>query len=276
MTDWERVRRLRTKGAHWEEIAADRRVGYLAPPGAEPGRALKLQFYRRREARLESNAGNRKSSKGRAEIHWNPARWIAGGAAGAVITATIIVLVFLPAPHSTSPPALGTYPGPAVTGTLAEFNYLSQQHTDRCHWAGVNLGDETANVNWISGLPDGTYLQGACCTPMDFPDYSNQTSSLAGSTRPVIAHDPYNLPAKIAKADVAGEQVSLTPTQQATLTAAQGMTSDNGWCCCQCWAYYAHEGLAKSLVATYGFDAQQVASAINLEDCCGGPGQMNM
>jgi len=183
-----------------------------------------------------------------------------------------IYLLFLP-----HPPALGTNSGPAAAGTQAEFNYLSQQNTDACHWPGVNLGDQTANVNWINGLVDGTYLQGACCTPMAWTDYKSQIPGLANySSISQIASDPYNMPAHTAKADVAGENLVLTAAQQSTLSSAASMTTDKGWCCCQCWAYYAHEGLAKALIVQYGYNAQQVAAVINFQDCCGGPGQMNM
>ncbi len=177
-----------------------------------------------------------------------------------------------------APPMPGTNPGPAAAGTMEEFNYLSQMHTDACHWPGVNLGDQTANVNWINSLPDNTYLQGACCSPMDYqPDYASQISGLQNySSISIIAPDPYNMPAHIAKADVAGENLVLNTTQQFTLADAASATTDHGWCCCQCWAYYAHEGLAKALITQHGYDAKQVVAVVNLEDCCGGPGPMSM
>jgi hypothetical protein len=196
----------------------------------------------------------------------------------AAFAAVILVLVFLlPAPGPSGSPSPGTSSGPGSIGSTTEFSYLAQQHTDACHWPGVNLGDETANVNWIDGLPDSSFLQGACCTPMDFSDYTNQTTRLQGfSSVPGIAPDPYNMPAHVAKADVAGEGLALTSDQQSTLSSAMGMTADHGWCCCQCWAYYAHEGLAKSLIVQEGYTADQVVTVIDLEDCCGGPGQMSM
>ena len=196
------------------------------------------------------------------------------GVAVALVSLLVLGIYFLLLPH---PPALGTDPGPAAAGTQAEFNYLSQQNTDARHWPGVNLGDQTANVNWINGLADGTYLQGACCTPMAWTDYQSQIPGLANfSSISLIAPDPYNMPAHTAKADVAGESLVLNADQHSTLSSAASMTTDNGWCCCQCWAYYAHEGLAKALIVHYGYDAQQVAAVTNLQDCCGGPGQMNM
>jgi len=190
----------------------------------------------------------------------------------------LVVIGVLAVVLSSGPPTPGTYPGPAAAGTIAEFNYLSQQHSDACHWPGVNLGDQSANVNWINGLSDTSYLQGACCSPMDYqPDYASQIPALQNySSISIIAPDPYNVPGHIAKADVAGENLVLTADQQSTLASAASMTTDHGWCCCQCWAYYAHEGLAKTLIVQYGYNAQQVVNVINLQDCCGGPGPMNM
>ncbi len=196
---------------------------------------------------------------------------------------SLVAIVLIPGIYflitsSISPPAPGTYPGPAAAGTQAEFNYLSQMHTDACHWPGVNLGDQTANVNWINSLSDTSYLQGSCCSPMDYqPDYASQIAGLKNySSISVIAPDPYNMPAHIAKADAAFIGIALTPDQQSTLDSAASMTKDNGWCCCQCWAYYAHEGLAKALITQHGYDAKQVAAVVDLEDCCGGPGPMSM
>jgi hypothetical protein len=279
MTDWERVAKLRTKGASWEQVASDEKVGFHSPEGVDAGRALKAVYYRRKSDPGASRRSTRESSaarKARFDGGLSPrTKWTIGGVAIAAFAAVVLALVFvLP---SSSPPAPSTSPGPASIGSMAEFNYLSQQHSDACHWPGVNLGDETANVNWITGLPDDVYLQGACCTPMDYPDYSNQTTSLrADASVSALAPDPYNMPSKLAKTDVAGENLALTSDQQSTLSTASGLTNDHGWCCCQCWAYYAHEGLAKTLIAQNGYDAQQVADAINLEDCCGGPGQMSM
>lgn len=176
------------------------------------------------------------------------------------------------------PPTPGTNPGPAPAGTLAEFNYLSGQHTNACAWQGASLGDETAYVNWINGLAGDTYLQGACCSPMDYtPDYSGQVSGLTNySSISLLAPDPYNTPAHVAQSDISNVGLTLTPAQTSVFNSASSATNDGSWCCCQCWAYYAHEGLAKALIVQYGYDAQQVVTAINLEACCGGPGPMNM
>ena len=47
MTDWERVERLRSKGRTWTEVARDSKVGFDAPPGSDPGRALRALYFRR-------------------------------------------------------------------------------------------------------------------------------------------------------------------------------------------------------------------------------------
>lgn len=170
-------------------------------------------------------------------------------------------------------PTPGSDAGPAPAGTVAEFNYLSQEHTDFCQ----NLGDETANVNFIHSLMDDTYLQGSCCTPMYLPDYSRQILGLQGySSISIIPPDPYNVNASTAKAMVANVDLALTTSQQAIYNSAMSMTNDKAPCCCMCWAGYAHEGLAKTLIVQYGYDAGQVAAVLNLEGCCGGPGQMSM
>jgi hypothetical protein len=199
---------------------------------------------------------------------------------GSAITVLILVLylVFTSGVLFGGAPKPGTNPGPGAAGTLAEFNYLSQQSTDACVWTGVNLGDETSYVNWINGLADNTYIQGSCCSPMDFtPDYSSQIPGLTSyASISLIPPDPYNVVAHTAKADVAHAGDALTSSQQSVFNTAASNTNDNGWCCCQCWAYYAHEGLAKALIVQYGYTAQQVDTVINLEDCCGGPGPMNM
>lgn len=57
MTDWNRVEKLRSKGASWEEVATDRKVGFEAPPGSDPSRAIKALYFRRRSrADLASTA----------------------------------------------------------------------------------------------------------------------------------------------------------------------------------------------------------------------------
>jgi hypothetical protein len=277
VTDWDRVARLRAKGLDWKEIAEDRKVGFHPPPGSSPGRALRVRYERKRPAagreKLEAR-GDTHAHRFRIRAHLG---WVVGGTLTGLIAVGIGALLLVTPSLNSYGPSPTTYAGPGATGTQVEFSYLSQQHSDACHWPGVNLGDETANVNFIQGLADGVYLQGACCTPMNYTEYSIQTANLQNySSVPVIPADPYNVLGRVAKADVAGENLVLSTSQQATLASASSLTAEGGWCCCECWAYYAHEGLAKALIVNHGYTAQQVAAVTNLEDCCGGPGQMSM
>ncbi len=150
--------------------------------------------------------------------------------------------------------------------TAANFRALSQAHTDTCG----NIGNKQANINYINSLVDSTYLQGSCCTPMDYSHYVSQVNGLKNYTAiPVIPQDPYNVSAVIAKQMISYVDTNLAPTQQSVYDGAVSMSGE-GPCCCQCWAWYAHEGLAKDLISQYGWNAQQVAKIWSLEDCCGG------
>jgi hypothetical protein len=282
MTDWERVEQLRADGVSWDKVASDRKAGFHPPPGADAGRALRTLYFQRRSRSSRSGPQTPGGSERRGDRagRGGPKRLrsiIIGGSAVTVLI-LVIYLILTSGVLFGGPPKLGTNPGPGAAGTLAEFNYLSQQSTDACVWTGINLGDQTAYVNWINGLADNSYIQGSCCSPMDFtPDYSSQIPSLTSyASISLIPPDPYNVVAHTAKADVAHAGDALTSSQQSVFNTAASNTNDNGWCCCQCWAYYAHEGLAKALIVQYGYTAQQVDTVINLEDCCGGPGPMNM
>ena len=170
----------------------------------------------------------------------------------------------------------GTNPGPASPGSIEQFNYLNQQ-VSRCLW-GANMGDEMGYTNWMNSLADDTYIQGACCNPMVATDYQNQISELSNYTSlsSVIAKDPYNIPSPVAKADIAGQKLNLSPDQQSVFANAATLSKEN-WCCCQCWSWYQHEGLGRILIVRYGYTAQQVAHVVDLEACCGtGTGPMRM
>ncbi len=153
-----------------------------------------------------------------------------------------------------------------TTTTAAKFRALSQAHTDTC----ANIGNKQANINYINSLGDSTYLQGSCCTPMHYSHYVSQVNGLKNYTAiQVIPEDPYNVSAVLAKQMTSYVDTNLTPTQQAVYDSAVSMSGE-GPCCCQCWAWYAHEGLAKALISQYGWNAQQVSNIWKLEDCCGG------
>ncbi len=158
-------------------------------------------------------------------------------------------------------------PNPQDSSMLAsDFRVLSQAHTDVCAY----LGSQQANTNYIGSLPDGYLLQGSCCSPMDYGHYMSQVTSLKNySSILVIPPDPYNVSAILAKQMISYDTMALTPAQQAAYDGAMQMSKE-GPCCCQCWAWYAHEGLAKALISQHGWNAQQIANLWHLEDCCGG------
>src|SRR6266852_5632834 len=190
----------------------------------------------------------------------------AGIAVGTVLLSIVIIAVTLTATNNMS--GMGSNPGPGPAGSQAEFDYLSPIATP-CSWTD----------SMIMRMSDSTYLQGACCNGMVLTDYQKQISELSknyGSLSSVIALDPFNIPAQVAKADLAGLNLAMTPDQQSTFNQAPTLSSEN-WCCCHCWAWDLHEGLGKILIVNHGYSAQQVAHVIDLEGCCGtAPGAIRM
>jgi hypothetical protein len=156
----------------------------------------------------------------------------------------------------------------ASTGMRQRFATLSTAHTDTC----ANSANEPAMSDMMAHMPKGSYLQGSCCTPMDFQHYQRQIAGLKAYTGiPQVPADPYNMPAALASNLLQDDQsIVLTPAQQAIYDQAAGMTEDHAWCCCKCWAWYTRSGLAKFLVTAHHFTAPQVATVTDLEDCCGG------
>ncbi len=184
---------------------------------------------------------------------------------GSVLLSIVIIAVTLTATNNMS--GMGSNPGPGPAGSQAEFDYLSPIATP-CSWTD----------SMIMRMSDSTYLQGACCNGMVLTDYQKQISELSNyaSLSSVVALDPFNIPAQVAKADLAGLSLAMTPDQQSTFNQAPTLSSEN-WCCCHCWAWDLHEGLGKILIVNYGYSAQQVAHVIDLEGCCGtAPGAMRM
>lgn len=158
-------------------------------------------------------------------------------------------------------------PNAQYSSVLAsDFRVLSQAHTDVCAY----LGNQQANTNYIGSLAGDYLLQGSCCSPMDYGHYVSQSTGLKNySNIQIIPRDPYNVSASLAKQMISYDTMALTPAQQAVYDSAMQMSKE-GPCCCQCWAWYAHEGMAKALISQYGWNAQQIVNIWNLEDCCGG------
>ena len=166
---------------------------------------------------------------------------------------------------SNSPPSAGSAGTTAVQQTFA---VLSVARTDVCS----DMGDEQAIHRYMNALPVGARLQGSCCTPMDYQKFATQIAALRKyAAVGAIPSDPYDTPAASAQQMLGFyDNIKLTAPQQTVFDAAASKTDDKGWCCCQCWAWYTHAGLAKYLLTTRGFTAQQIVDVTNLQDCCGG------
>lgn len=157
----------------------------------------------------------------------------------------------------------------ASTGLQARFDALSSATSDQCAYLG-NKGAIYKSVNLQSSA---TYFQGSCCSPMNFVHYSQQVTELKANYSGIsaIPQDPYNVSvAQVKQMLNYYDNITLNQSQMATFNQVSMLTADKGWCCCQCWAWYAHAGLAKYLIKNYNFGASQIAHIIDLEDCCGG------
>ncbi|EEZ92493.1 MAG: hypothetical protein BJBARM4_0917 [Candidatus Parvarchaeum acidiphilum ARMAN-4] len=152
----------------------------------------------------------------------------------------------------------------------ASFTALSNANSDVCIF-GIN---ETEN--FLDSMPYGSYIQGSCCNYMDYNAYAKQINGLKQySNFSEIPPDPYNVSVALVKQMVSYWNATLTANQNATLTKTLAITSqmggDNGYCCCECWAWYFHEGLLKYLILNYNLSAGTLGNILYLEDCCGGP-----
>ncbi len=187
---------------------------------------------------------------------------------GHPLSSTAMAMTRLLSPPSSTPVAVTPQELLVSSNMQLRFSVLSKASTDYCS----NIGNRPAIYADMVHMPRGSYLQGSCCSPMDMTHYVQQIKALKAYAHiPQIPTDPYNVPASLAITLLQYDQsIHLTPAQQATYNHAATMTDDNGWCCCQCWAWYVHSGLAKHLIATRHFSAAQVAAVINEEDCCGG------
>jgi peroxiredoxin Q/BCP len=85
--DWERVEKLRARGATWDEVAKDRKVGFRAPGASDPGRALKT-LHRLHRSRDGSGSKRVPSTEERA-----PRR--AGSRQKIVLVAILVVAVLV-------------------------------------------------------------------------------------------------------------------------------------------------------------------------------------
>jgi len=197
-----------------------------------------------------------------------------------IICLAIVTVMLMGRPLSSTSRANGTALTSSATMTMTpqellgsadmqlRFSVLSKANTDYC----ANIGNRPAIAADMAQMTQESSLQGSCCSPMDRTRYEQQIHALKAYAHiSQIPADPYNVPVSLAKMLLQYDQsMHLTSAQQATYNQAATMTNDHGWCCCQCWAWYVHSGLAKYLIATQHFSAGQVVAVINEEDCCGG------
>ena len=146
----------------------------------------------------------------------------------------------------------------------AEFDVLSKNGNSSC---SASFADS------IDTMPDGTRLQGSCCSPMDPHRYEEQVTGLKKfKDIPEIPSDPYDIDAALAKQLKAYYDVELTPEQQKAYDYAMANSDEKGPCCCKCWRWYVYGGLAKLLIQKYHFTGEQITEVWNLSDGCGGAG----
>jgi hypothetical protein len=151
---------------------------------------------------------------------------------------------------------------------LTQFTALSRATTDQCAY----LGNQAAIYKSINSMPNDMYFQGSCCSPMVYNHYKEQIAGLKNySNISAIPQNPYNVSLGQVKQMLGYyTNITLNQSQNVTFNQAASLTQDKSWCCCQCWAWYAHAGLAKYMIKNYNYNVSQVVTLINLEDCCGG------
>ena len=173
--------------------------------------------------------------------------------------------VMMNMPGSDAKPAGPAAVTPAIRRT---FSLLSAAHTDACD----HMGDKAGIDREMNAMAADSRLQGACCAPMNLANYTRQTTALKKYADILeIPPDPYDVPVASARQMLGFyDTINLNTAQQAVFSDAQSHTEDRGWCCCQCWVWYTHAGLARFLIARHNFSSAQVVEVTNLEDCCGG------
>ena len=153
----------------------------------------------------------------------------------------------------------------AVNQVLAaKFDYLSKNGNSSC--SGVF---QTS----IPAMPDGSRLQGSCCSPMNMHRYEEQVTGLSKfKDIPDIPPDPYDIEAGLAKKLLSYYDLQLTEEEQKAYDYAMQNSNEKGPCCCKCWRWYVYGGLGKLLIREKGFNGQQLVEVWNLSDGCGGEG----
>ncbi|MBI2621191.1 MAG: hypothetical protein HYW63_00905 [Candidatus Levybacteria bacterium] len=152
----------------------------------------------------------------------------------------------------------------AASGSDQKFNYLVSQTSNNC-----GLQKEI-----VFNYPDDQRIQGSCCDKMDRHAYQEQIEGLKKyKDISIIPTDPYDISASQAKQLFKFfEEIELTSEQQTIYNEAMKMSDEGGPCCCKCWHWDAYEGLAKKLIADFGWDSEQIANLWDISDACGGTG----
>lgn len=149
------------------------------------------------------------------------------------------------------------------TALAAQFEHLSNQTTNSCGGGKQVVFD----------LSEDGRLQGSCCQAMDAHSYEEQVTGLKEkySGYDIIPTDPYDVPVTWARQMIEyNDATTLTPEQQNIYDKAVEMSEEGGPCCCVCWHWYAYKGLAKHLIISEHFSAEQIAEVWDLSDACGG------
>jgi hypothetical protein len=136
-----------------------------------------------------------------------------------------------------------------------------------------NSGCTGEFLNSIATMPEGTRLQGSCCSEMERTRYKGQIAGLAQYSKiGDIPPDPYDIDAALARKLLSYYDVTLTPEQQTAYDYAMANSDEKGPCCCRCWRWKVYGGLGKLLIREHGFDGKQLTAVWNLSDGCGGAG----
>jgi len=187
-----------------------------------------------------------------------------------VLTAALTVALAPPARSATMTVSGTMVASMPMSGmSLRErFDYLSRQHTNSC----------MLQTSGFASMNPTTRLQGACCGPMAYSDYSKQIPAIANYNRKhhignVLESDPYNMSvAFVRHLNAFNDQILLTNAQLRVYDAAWRFSSDKAPCCCHCYRWTAFEGQAKYLIARRQFTAREVGEVWTLDDGCGSSG----
>lgn len=150
----------------------------------------------------------------------------------------------------------------------AQFDYINANMNSACY-----------GMSTVMQMQDNDTIRGSCCGPMFLHTYTEQREALKKySNIEQIPKDPYNISVNQAKELINYfKTIQLNEAQQKIYEDAKGMADDKGPCCCgddfsetSCWRWKVYGGLAKFLITTYNYDAQQIAEVWNFSDGCGG------